>query len=284
MECPLCGKDQNQDSWLELEFRETIFRYRECIGCGSLFCCPMPSGEMLGHMYDSSYGGEAELEGEDTSLAKFTQVLDFVEKQEKGVFVDYGCGDGKLLSKLHDLGWEVLGIDFNPDYASVLQDKGITVIGHEQKTEVRADILHLGDVLEHLTDLKTQFPKILRLLKKGGYCVAHGPLEGNRNLFYRALRFGKRFKKRPTEMPPFHVTLSTTKGQRELFRRNGLEETIFDETEIAFPAAYKLSIGDLRNIRTTSLFVLRRISQAATLIGLGSGNRYFFVGRKIADP
>jgi SAM-dependent methyltransferase len=278
--CPLCGACRNQDSWLDLEFRETAFKYRECLECGSLFCSPMPDIEMLGHMYDSGYGGEAGSYGEDTSLEKFAQVLSFVGTQEKGVFVDYGCGDGKLLVKLNELGWNVLGIDFNPEYASGVRERGIEVIGHEQTTDVKADVLHLGDVLEHLTDLDRDVPKILQLLKNGGYLIAHGPLEGNRNLFYRALKLGKQTKKRPTQMPPFHVTLATTRGQKELFRRNGLDEVVFDEKEIAFPAPYSLSRSDLRSVRTTGLYVLRKISQTATRLGLGSGNRYFFVGRK----
>jgi len=240
----------------------------------------MPDLETLGRMYDNEYAGEAEFEGEDKSLEKFAQVLDFVAGKEKGLFIDYGCGDGKLLVRLKELGWEVLGIDFNPEYASALGGKGIKVIGHDQPVDVQADVLHLGDVLEHLTDLGTEVPKILQLLKHKGHFIAHGPLEGNRNLFYRALKAGKAIKREPTKMPPFHVTLSTTKGQKELFRQNGLQQIIFDESEISFPAPYSLSVRDLRNIRATGLFFLRKVSQAATSVGVGGGNRYFFVGRK----
>jgi len=235
-------------------------------------------------MYDSSYMEDPETHGEDASLAKFVEVLDFASRQRKGVFIDYGCGDGKLLAKLHTLGWDVLGIDFNTDYASSLSDKGIKVIGPDEPTNIRADILHLGDVLEHLIDLETELPKILDLLKTDGYFVAHGPLEGNHNLFYEAMRFGKRFKKNRTRMPPHHVTLSTTRGQKALFCRNGLREITFHATEIAFPASPNLSPNDFRHLRKTLLFFLRKVSQAATKIRLGAGNRYFFIGRKTDSP
>lgn len=50
------------------------------------------------------------------------------------------------------------------------------------------DVLHLGDMIEHLTDLEHQFPEILRLIKPGGYLLAQGPLEAGPNLFTSVLK------------------------------------------------------------------------------------------------
>lgn len=278
--CPLCGAENSRGSWLELEFRGSRFPYRECSGCGSLYCSPMPDAEMLGHMYGSDYMLDPDARPENLTLDKFRDVLNFVEPLPKGIFLDYGCGDGRLLIRMKEVGWDAVGVDYNPDFASELADKGIRVHSPFDEMDMQADVLHLGDVLEHLTDLPSDFPRILRLLKPGGFLIAHGPLEGNHNLFYEALKFGKRFKKGPTSMPPFHVMLATTKGQRGAFERNKLRQVVFHEEEIAFPAPSTISLSEMANLRKTALFSLRKLSQLATKLKLGGGNRYFYVGRK----
>lgn len=280
--CPLCDSAESHESWLKLDFGGKTFAYLECEGCRSLFCSPMPKDDDLARMYDGSYIEDAEAHGEDVSLAKFQEVLDFLETRPKGLFLDYGCGDGKLLLEVKKRGWEVIGVDFNPDFAAPLHSEGIVVLSPNDSIEAKADIVHLGDVIEHLTALKTQFPEILDLLKPGGHLVAHGPLEGNKNLFYSVLKLGKTVRKNVTSMPPFHILLATTKGQKQLFLRNGLEDVIFTEQEVDFPAPSKISLGELSNIRRTTLFGLRKLSQLFTRAGLGGGNRYFYVGTKAA--
>jgi len=242
----------------------------------------MPDEELLRQMYDSTYCENSEDSGEDNLLKKFTQVLDFVETLEKGRFIDYGCGDGKLLRKIQAMDWDVLGKEFNPDFAAELKKDGIKVISHLEESPYQADVLHLGDVLEHLTDLDNQFPQILKLLKKNGYLIAHGPLEGNPNFFCQMLKLGKKFKRdKVTEMAPFHVILATGKGQRSLFERFELKEEQFQVDEVAFPAAEYISLGDLKDFRKTGLFVIRKMSQITSFIDMTNlGNRYFYVGKR----
>lgn len=281
--CPLCGGKNLVESWLKLSFKKNQFTYLDCTECHSLICNPMPDEDLLRQMYDETY---AELCTDDggvsDSLKKFTQVLDYVKTLEKGVFIDYGCGDGKLLKRIQTMNFDVLGIEFNPDFAAELKKDGIRVIGHTEEPPYQADVLHLGDVLEHLTNLEVQFPQILKLLKKGGYLIAHGPLEGNPNFFYQMLKLGKKIKRnKVTEMAPFHVILATGKGQRDLFERFDLEEKEFQVDEVAFPAAESLSAGDLTDIRKTGLFLVRKVSQITSSFDMKNlGNRYFYVGKK----
>src|SRR6185503_14816261 len=77
-----------------------------------------------------------------------------------------------------------------------------------------ADVLHIGDVIEHLTLLDKQFPAVLELIKPGGLLLAQGPLENNSSLFTSALAFARRVRaNRRTEMAPYHVLLATSQGQ-----------------------------------------------------------------------
>lgn len=285
--CPLCSCRDLTGSWLKLTYNGKQFDYAECAGCGSLICEPMPDEATLTEMYDLSYcEPEAASPGEFETPDKFSEVLSFLKGVEPGVFIDYGCGEGKLLLDVKALGWRAVGVDFNPEFAAEARDAGIEIRHITEKLGFQADVVHLGDVLEHLTDLDSQFPKIMELVKDGGLIVAHGPLEGNANLFFRFIRFGKKLRGNPvTEMAPFHVILATTEGQKGLFDRSGLEQIEYRISEIAFPAPDKLSLADLRSPRTVGMYAVRKLSQGATsFAGNKTGNRYFYIGRKGGTP
>jgi SAM-dependent methyltransferase len=246
----------------------------------------MPDDATLAKMYDSSYcDPDAAVDSGEAHLPdRFDDVIDVISGRPAGLFIDFGCGEGELLRDVKALGWDTLGIDFNPDFASAAVREGITVLPVGAPVERKADVLHLGDVIEHLTDLNTQFPDIVELLKEDGLLIAHGPLEGNPNLFFRCIRGLKKLRGNPrTEMAPFHVILATTDGQEILFERAGLEKVAYRISEIAFPAPETLALKELSNVRNASLYGIRKISKFVTRLGGNKiGNRYFYVGRKHA--
>ena len=52
MACPLCGHGVSGHSWLgSILYRGRKFEYVECLSCGTLYCDPMPDGEVLSQMY-----------------------------------------------------------------------------------------------------------------------------------------------------------------------------------------------------------------------------------------
>jgi hypothetical protein len=143
-----------------------------------------------------------------------------------------------------------------------------------------ADVLNLGDVIEHLTTVEQQLPGILRLIKPAGLLVAQGPLEANANLFTALLQLSRQLRPRPAHFPPYHVMLATSRGQRALFTRFGLEDVHYSVSEVAWPAPSQISFQDLSRPRNLVLFGVRRLSQlASSLRPERWGNRYFYVGR-----
>lgn len=278
--CPLCAFGGLRRSWLAVAFNGKSFHFKECLQCRSLICDPMPDSDDLCEMYDDSYCDDSS-EQQFEDLSKFDEVLEVIKHRAPGRFIDYGCGDGRLLRAVKEMGWDVLGIDFNPSFAASLAEEGIRVVGNDEKVDEPAELLHLGDVLEHLTEMDGQFPQIMNLIRPGGQMLAHGPLEANPNLFFRMIRFRRKFSKEPNRTPPFHVLLATTHGQRALFERHGLEEKRFSVREITFPAPEKLERGALGSPRLLGLFALRKMSQAASRGNLENlGNRYFYIGTK----
>jgi SAM-dependent methyltransferase len=287
MTCPLCNHPESRPSWLgSTYYLEREFCYFECLSCGSLYCNPMPDAEVLLRMYGPEYGDSfaADPIGEESRDSR--RVLELLEKCGGGTFVDYGCGGGGLLAEAARGNWRAIGVEFDEEVVAEIRRKtgleALTPREIETLNGLSIDILHLGDVIEHLTALDSQMTGIVRLVKPGGLLVAQGPLEANPNLFTLAVRLGRTFRKgRRTEMAPYHVLLATARGQRRLFARFGLQELEFITSEVAWPAPARLSPGDWKRPRALGLYGLRRMSQAVSAVGGGQwGNRYFYVGRR----
>ena len=288
--CPLCGEVGGRSSWLgKTRYAGLTFEYVECVACHSLRCSPMPDAQTLAQMYSAGYfGSSMAQEGRstpelETDSRRLTQVLGSVDE---GTFLDFGCGRGQLLSLARSLGWNAVGIEYDDDVAREAETlTGARVVTYPPVDLVKegrlADVLFLGDVLEHLTDLESQLPEIIRLIKPGGLLVAAGPLEANPCLFFWVLKSVRSVSRhRDVEIPPYHVTLATTTGQKALFARHGLATVEYVMEETHWPAPSRLTIQDVKNPRAVGLFMIRKMSRIVSRLRPRAwGNRYFFVGR-----
>ena len=287
--CPGCGSTRTKPSVFGTTlYRDHHFNYLDCEECRSIFVDPMPDQQTVAQMYGPDYLQFLSTEESHGGEESVKEVLTFLSENEKGVFLDYGCGAGKLLKDVSNIGWEAVGFEFDPATAAKYSAAGgVRIVSdvNDLGPEFSADVVYLGDVVEHLTELEEQFPRILELVRPGGYLMAHGPLEANRNLFFRVLRLRRRLNPGKIQnMPPYHVFLATTHGQQWFFRRFGLEQLLFRTFESEHPAPSKLSVSDLTNLRNLSLFAVRKISQAVTKLSNAQiGNRYFYVGRRNAS-
>lgn len=286
--CPLCGGQLLAESWFgATRFDDKRFDYLECASCRSLVCSPMPDTETLVKMYGDAYLAVNKKASEADSPKKPEFVLALLKQAARpGVFLDYGCGEGELLTAAKQLGWEAIGFEYHPDVAGqVARLTGCLVTSDESQLfdgqgQPLADVLHLGDVVEHLTDLDHQFPRILEFLKPGGLLLAQGPLEAGPNLFTSVLRWSRLGRSRPeATMPPYHVILATVAGQRQFFRNHGLQEVEYRISEEDWPAPSRLSKRLVS--RGNVLWGIRKLSQGLSLAGFGRlGNRYLYAGRK----
>ena len=244
----------------------------------------MPDEALLRIMYGPEYTQEAGgLHVEDPKEPK--HVLEILARQQAGIFVDYGCGNGELLVAAKRMGWQAVGVELDAEVAHKTQaNTGCPIFTDPNNAAdcPQADVLHLGDVIEHLTKLDEQFPEILALLKPGGLLLAQGPLENNASLFTFVVASARKLRpSRRTEMAPYHVLLATSQGQRDFFRRFGLEEVEYKLREVSWPAPVGLALSDVKNPKTVATFALRRLSQAVSALRPSKwGNRYFYAGRK----
>jgi len=284
MACPLCDEKHYRASWLGATvYNGREFPYVECLACSSLYCEPMPDEETLAHMYGPSYAMSFSPDPSIDDPKEPQRVLDWLRKTERGTFIDYGCGEGQLLQAAAETAWNAVGIEFDEEVVRRLADRtGLKVMTSATAldSEPIADVLHLGDVIEHMTNINEQMPAVLKLIKPGGLLIAQGPLEANFNIFTMGVRFSRSLRpSAKSNLAPYHVMLATKQGQEECFSRFDLTKQEFDVTEVSWPAPTRLLRSDLSRPRAVGLFALRRVSQAVSAIQSEWGNRYFYVGR-----
>jgi SAM-dependent methyltransferase len=284
--CPLCGRSAHRPSWLGATvYFEQRFEYVECLSCGTSYCDPMPDTRTLAHMYGPAYGSMPEATFDVGDPKEPQRVVDWLSKSPRGIFLDYGCGEGRLLKEALRAGWKAVGFELDPQVARrTAEQTGAEVFCDiaELRRQVRPDVMNLGDVIEHLTELRRQMPELLEILRPGGILLAQGPLEANANLFTLVLRGQRRLRQRPVaDFPPYHVLLATGRGQRDFFRRFGLDELEYRISEVAWPAPSRLHAEDLARPRVFGMFALRRLSQFLSGLRPSNwGNRYFYAGRR----
>jgi 2-polyprenyl-3-methyl-5-hydroxy-6-metoxy-1,4-benzoquinol methylase len=239
--------------------------------------------QMYGPSYESAFSDGTNLNVEDPKEPD--KCLEWLRNEGTGTFLDYGCGAGALLEGAARAGWRPVGVELDSRVARAVEERtGFSVLTAEAADATNghiADALHLGDVLEHLTEMESHLARILRLIKPGGLLLAQGPLEGNFNFFAVCCGLSRRLRPwHRTEMAPYHVMMATSKGQRLLFQRFGLIELEYLLHEVSWPAPSKLTIGDMSRPKQATLFALRRLSVGLSALNSKKwGNRYFYAGR-----
>ncbi|MGI8792809.1 MAG: class I SAM-dependent methyltransferase [Acidimicrobiales bacterium] len=285
--CPLCRAIRSTSSWAGItEFAGERFTYRRCAACGSLYCTPMPDEHVLAKIYGPGYADLVTSDHPVEDPKQPERLLGVLRAHPCGVFVDFGCGTGRLVEAAAALGWDARGVEFAGEVADLVSERtgrpvrtlqAVADAGHPPQ----ADVIHVGDVIEHLTDLDQQFGVALAMLRPGGLLVVQGPLENNWTVFAVAKRaLGRARPNRLRRQPPTHVLQATAGGQRGFFARHGLEEQTFEVFEVWWPAPSRIADCQ-RRPRLIALHLIRRASLIlARVTPRGWGDRYFYVGRK----
>lgn len=103
-----------------------------------------------------------------------------LEHEPAGRLLDVGCGAGRLLNRMRKQGWEVEGIDFDPQAASKVAARyGIkTHVGDLAACKLpdsSFDAITMSQTMEHLFDPRSTLTECLRILKPGGKLIMTTP-------------------------------------------------------------------------------------------------------------
>jgi 2-polyprenyl-3-methyl-5-hydroxy-6-metoxy-1,4-benzoquinol methylase len=187
--------------------------HRRCTApaCGLVWLDPMPLPEELGRLYASYFTHRSRAEADefagdlkrrelaalarhfgyaeararaDSLLARLHGLSPWVRERAgravlwqpataRGRVLDVGCGNGTFLCRMRGLGWEVAGVDFDPEAVRVAREVhgldarcgSLDSAGFEPAS---FDLVALIHVLEHLPEPRAALAAAARLLRPGG--------------------------------------------------------------------------------------------------------------------
>lgn len=106
----------------------------------------------------------------------FLRMSFYPEFVKGGKVLDIGCGIGKYLHYLEDLGWDVYGVDISSRAVEGARKSGLENVFQGELQEVRFessffDVVDLHHVFEHIPNPNETLKEINRILKPGGEVV-----------------------------------------------------------------------------------------------------------------
>jgi SAM-dependent methyltransferase len=103
----------------------------------------------------------------------------YLPYRPSGRLLEIGCGSGRMLKEIEDLGWQVEGIDF--DAAAVCNSRNKGLVVHQGRLEDRHytndsfDAIAMSHLIEHVPDPVGLIEECHRILKPGGTLVVVTP-------------------------------------------------------------------------------------------------------------
>jgi len=99
---------------------------------------------------------------------------------ERGRLLDVGCGNGRFLAQMRELGWEVVGTEPDPEAVRIAKERfGLEVFqGTLEETrfpEDSFDVITMNHVIEHVPNPIELLAKCRQILKPGGKLVVTTP-------------------------------------------------------------------------------------------------------------
>ncbi len=229
--CVACRRD-------ELSFfgKRLTYDYYICDGCGTLQLFPMPSDADLREAYAREYAESSDAMHGHAALDPATLNRDH-ERYHRGLveavqdcgaagpILEVGCGFGGLGQQALRAGLTWEGIDYSEQAVEYCRKAGMPVSRDElsEKQSQYAAIV-MCFVFEHLSSHDDFLATCRRLLLPKGKIITLHPTAPSAQLFATIARLGNRQRALPpldsAFAPPWHTTLFSLKGMREVAARN----------------------------------------------------------------
>lgn len=289
--CRLCNGEAGRQVFpFETGWNGKIFRFCRCRRCGSAFVEPAPSDADLRAAYslDAYHDAHYALDDQGTQTTELSGVLKFLKPG--GTLLDFGCGNGHFLIEARRLGFVPAGVEIDDATCAMAERNSrcsVMTAADFRSASARYDIIHLGDVLEHLPDPIETMRDLETRLAVGGRFFLEGPLEDNFSLVNVASRLFGTVKKwlgrGRGDFPPLHLIRTTAGSQLHFFTDVlGFEVHCYRFGDDGWP--YRSRGDRLLRPRSAAHFLKMIISNASMAVtslgrtvGLRWGNRFAVV-------
>jgi 2-polyprenyl-3-methyl-5-hydroxy-6-metoxy-1,4-benzoquinol methylase len=285
---PICVFCHSKNSTLSKEpvvyFNEKIFHWHGCNNCKLRFLFPALSEEDIATIYKLSY--------HETFYFPYTVNYDYkiqaISKFNKKTILDYGCGDGRMLAAFQQLGYAVAGVEYNAALVDWLTAKYTnaqfytTAQFWAEESTKKYDIIHLGDVLEHLPNPAATLYFLQSKLAEDGVFFMDGPLELNPNFSFfirQCTIFMKRlfYRRWAATTTPTHVWLANASNQLAFFNHHQLTTLEYRIYEQGFPYVEKWK--EVKSLKLFFQWAVANTSMAISKLIARWGNRFIFIGQ-----
>lgn len=243
--CPLCGGSGNGSAFpYATHWNGKRFDYVACGDCATTYVDPVPTQDDFAVMYAKENYHDVHYRTPDPGPARSS--LRRIESFSAGrrSLLDFGCGMGGFLIAAKAAGFDCVGVEYEDAARKAAQaNSGCRVCSLDELKKLGAtfDIIHLGDVLEHLPDPKALVTELRVLLSPGGFFFVEGPLQKNASLVYWSASIFKYLRRalyldRPGILPPTHLLLADRLSQRRFFTDClGFECLLYELDESGWP-------------------------------------------------
>jgi len=248
--CPLCdGQAAGSAFPYAIRFSNQVFYYLRCRVCRTVFIDPVPDAACLARIYCKSSYHDSHYSATNFDPYRQAAVLCRQYANPGSAVLDYGCGVGHFLQAVKAEGFEPHGVEFDAsaaaDAAGIVGCSVFTVEDFDHGIPCQSfDVIHLGDVLEHLSEPATTLVKLLSWLKPGGLLFVEGPLETNPSPVYWASKlFGTlKYLHNPALIEsgvPSHLFLTSASAQSRFFKERfpSLQPVFWRISESGWPYA-----------------------------------------------
>lgn len=177
-QCPVCN---SSDRFIHIKHRN--YQLLKCKQCNLVYQTPRKKELLLNKQYVDNVSSRSDYYESTFLIDKITftrrllktiKLLDINPKGKK--VLDIGCNIGSFLSSAKELGFDPIGIEPNPYAAKECEKHGFKVLNcffdkaNLQGMENQFDLIHLGDITEHVTTPLELIKAVSEFIKPGG-CV-----------------------------------------------------------------------------------------------------------------
>ena len=243
--CRICNSEK-----LKVIKRLAHHKLIECKTCGIIFLDPFPESNKVKKQYEkddlrNSQYYESNRPYDIISFAKRWKIIEDVIKKRPKKILDYGCSTGNFIEASKIRGYKVQGKELNKRSIEICKSKGFDV---SSKISARDfDLIHAGDLIEHVTDPREFLTEVTDYLKPKGHLVISTPDFGN--------IFAHKIQIKPAE----HLYYFTRKSMKRLLEEKG------------YKVVYIKGFSRKRSIKNLVYSSTSKIGGAGTLLKLFNG-------------
>lgn len=243
--CPICGEEEHKSAFPFMTiWNKKKYTYIQCRACKTTYVNPYPNDSDFELMYaKAAYHDEHYHEINVEQYRSSIEWLSSLSGNRK-TLLDFGCGNGAFLLAAKQAGFICKGVEYDSDtikFASNRSGVEVKSLNEIISSEDNFEIIHLGDVFEHLPRPEKILSQLDKILAPNGVFFIEGPLENNPSLVYFSiLAFNaiKRFVgiKTISYSPPTHLVRTNHSAQKHYFADNlDYKEIRFEVYETGWP-------------------------------------------------